>query len=165
MATKNKVQIIAEKGKQEVFIIREFEAPAEHVFKAFTDPDILSEIYSAECAIIKYEHCEFKRGGTYRYSVNNDKGDFLCAFNGVVHEVKPSERIIITQEYETPDGGHVVLETYLFERLPNERTKLTIHDVCRSVEDCIGMMQSGMETGLERGFGKLDELLEKELQA
>jgi hypothetical protein len=37
MASKNKVQIIAESGKQELFIIREFEASRELVFKAFSD--------------------------------------------------------------------------------------------------------------------------------
>ena len=36
----NKTEIIAEPGKQELFIIREFEAPRELVFRAHTDRDI-----------------------------------------------------------------------------------------------------------------------------
>ncbi len=37
----NKTDIIAEPGKQEFFIVREFDAPRELVFKAFTDPDLM----------------------------------------------------------------------------------------------------------------------------
>ena len=37
----NKTDIIAEPGKQELFIKREFDAPRDLVFKANTDPEIL----------------------------------------------------------------------------------------------------------------------------
>ena len=36
----NKTEIIAEPGKQELFIKREFDAPRELVFKAHVDPEI-----------------------------------------------------------------------------------------------------------------------------
>ena len=36
----NKTKITAESGKQELEIIREFDAPRELVFKAYTDPDL-----------------------------------------------------------------------------------------------------------------------------
>ena len=37
----NQTKIIAEPGKQEFFIEREFDAPRELVFQAFTEPDLL----------------------------------------------------------------------------------------------------------------------------
>ena len=40
MANKNKTTIIAEPGKQEMRITREFDAPRELVFQAFTDPEL-----------------------------------------------------------------------------------------------------------------------------
>ena len=40
-----KTKIIAEPGKQELFIIREFDAPRELVFKAHVD----AEIYAKFC--------------------------------------------------------------------------------------------------------------------
>ena len=36
-----KTQVIAEKDKQELSIIREFDIPRNRVFQAFTDPEIL----------------------------------------------------------------------------------------------------------------------------
>ncbi|VVB64616.1 Uncharacterised protein [uncultured archaeon] len=38
--TKNKTTITAESGKQELLITREFDAPRELIFKAFTDPKL-----------------------------------------------------------------------------------------------------------------------------
>src|ERR1700693_4075786 len=40
MANANKTTIIAEPGKQEMRITREFDAPRELVFQAFTDPEL-----------------------------------------------------------------------------------------------------------------------------
>ena len=40
MPSKNKVTVTAEPGKQELFIIREFDAPRELVYKAHIDPKL-----------------------------------------------------------------------------------------------------------------------------
>ena len=40
MANANKTTITAEPGKQEMLITREFDAPRELVFQAFTDPEL-----------------------------------------------------------------------------------------------------------------------------
>jgi len=39
----NQTKIAAEPGKQEIFITREFDAPRELVFKAFTDPKLYTQ--------------------------------------------------------------------------------------------------------------------------
>ena len=41
--SKNKTTITVEPGKQELFITREFDAPRELVFRAYTDPKIRRE--------------------------------------------------------------------------------------------------------------------------
>ena len=43
MAKENKTTIIVEPGKQEVLISREFEAPRELVFRAYSDPKLLAQ--------------------------------------------------------------------------------------------------------------------------
>jgi len=72
------------------------------------------------------------------------------------------ERIIQTFEFEgLPEKGHVTLETARFEALPGNRTKLTAQSVFQSVADRDGMLQSGMEGGVNDSYDRLDELLEK----
>jgi hypothetical protein len=63
-----------------------------------------------------------------------------------------------------PEKGHVILDTMRLEPLPGNRTRITIQSVYQSVEDRDGMIQSGMETGMNEGYEKLDEIL-KQLQA
>jgi len=45
------------------------------------------------------------------------------------------------------------------EELPGGRTRITIQSIFRSVSDRDGMIQSGMETGLNEGYERLDEIL------
>lgn len=107
------------------------------------------------------EKFESKNGGSWRYIQRDEKGNEF-AFHGVNHEVLPPERIIGTFEYEgLHETGHVILETAKFDVLPDNRTKVTSQSVFQSVEDRDGMMQSGMEEGVNDSYDRLDELLEK----
>src|SRR5688500_7975515 len=108
MAHKNKLQIIAEKGKQELFVVREFDAPREMVFKAVEDPDIVVQFWGPESVQMNIDYYHFKSGGSYRYTNTDEKGTELCAFSGVIHEVTTPERVIQTSEFESlPERGHV----------------------------------------------------------
>ena len=157
----NQTKVVAEAGKQELFIYREFDAPREVVFKAFADPKLLIQWVGPKGMKMKIEKYAMSSGGSYRYIHTDEKGNEY-AFNGVVHEVTAPERVMQTFEFEgLPERGHVTLDTSTFESLPNNRTKLTIHSVFRSVADRDGMVASGMERGVREGFEKLDELLEK----
>lgn len=159
---KNPTKIIAAQGQQDVYVIREFEAPRGHVFKAHADPELLVQWLGPENRIMKIDWYDSRSGGSYRYTIQNQKGKEIAAFNGAIHEVTSPERIIQTFEFEgLPERGHVTLDTTTFEDLGDNRTRVTIHSVCRSVSDRDAMMQSGMETGVNEGYDKLDQLLKK----
>jgi uncharacterized protein YndB with AHSA1/START domain len=161
MATKNQTTIIAEKGKQELFIIREFEAPRELVFKAFSDPALLVKWLGPRELTMEIEKLDNKTGGSYRF-LHCDAGGNKYGFNGVIHEVTAPERMIRTFEFEgLPERGHVSLETATFEPLAGGRSKVTIQSVFKSVADRDGMVMSGMERGVVDSHNRLDELLQK----
>jgi uncharacterized protein YndB with AHSA1/START domain len=165
MENSNKTQVIAEPGKQEVFIIRQFDAPRELVFKAFSTPDIMVQFYAPFGFKMEFNYADYKNGGSYSWSHYDGKGKILCTFKGVIHEIVSPERIIQTAEMEgLPEGGHVVLEACTFEAIANNRTRLTIQDVCRSVADRDEMVRSGFESGLVVIFEQLDELLKSGLK-
>lgn len=157
----NELKIIAEPGRQEFFIEREFDAPRELVFRAFNEPDLLVQWIGPDSLKMEIEKFDNKTGGAYRFLHYDEKGN-KYAFNGVIHEVAEPERIIRTFEFEgIPEPGHVSLETAMFEVLPNGRTKLKIQSIFKSVADRDGMISSGMEGGMNEGFVKLDKLLTK----
>ncbi len=160
MTSSNDTSIIAEENKQELFIVREFDASSELVFKAFSTPELLLQFYAPFGIKMKFNYVDFKDGGSYSWTHYNDEGVIYCTFKGVIHEVVAPERIIQTVEMEgLPEGGHVMLEIFIFEELANDRTKLTVQEVFRSVADRDAMIQSGFESGVVEIFNQLDELL------
>ncbi|HEX5810338.1 MAG TPA: SRPBCC family protein [Anaerolineales bacterium] len=159
MTAKNKTTITAEPGKQELFITREFDAPRELVYRAHTDPDLYVRWLGPHGYDMTLETFEPVSGGRYRY-IQKDKAGNEFAFHGVFHEISP-ERMIQTFEFEgLPESGHVILDTMRLAELPGNRTKVTIQSVYQSVEDRDGMIQSGMERGMNEGYERLDEILE-----
>ena len=160
MTKKNQTSITAEPGKQELFITREFDVPRELVFKAHTDPNLFVQWIGPRGLTTTLDIFEPVSGGKYRFiQMDSDGNEY--GFHGVFHEVSP-ERVIQTFEFEgLPESGHATLETMSLEALPNGRTRLTVHSVFQSVSDRDGMVQSGMERGVNEGYERLDELLNK----
>jgi uncharacterized protein YndB with AHSA1/START domain len=158
---KNTTKITAEQGKQEFFIEREFDAPRELVFTAFTQPEWLLQWMGPSNLSMEIEKLDNHSGGAYRFIHMDDHGN-KYAFNGVIHEVAEPVRMIRTFEFEgLPERGHVSLEFLTLEALPDDRTKLHIQAIFKSVADRDGLISSGMEGGMNEGFEKLDKLFEK----
>ncbi|MFX1338740.1 MAG: SRPBCC family protein [Promethearchaeota archaeon] len=158
---KNISNIIAEPDKQEFFVIWELDAPRELVFKAYIEPDLLVQWLGPKDYSLIIETFESISGGKWRF-INKDKEGNEYKFHGVNHEVLPPERIIRTFEYDgLPESGHVSLETALFEELPGNRTKLTMHSVFLSVADRDGMVQSMGQEDMNEMYERLDVLLKK----
>ncbi len=161
MAQKKRVKITAEPSKQELIITREFDAPRALVFRTFTDPDLYVQWIGPRGLTTTLETFEPRTGGSWRY-VQRDQGGNEFAFHGVHHEVLPPERMIGTFEFEgLPETGHALLQVARFAEVPGNRTRLTSQSVFLSVEDRDGMMQSGMEEGINESYERLDELLEE----
>jgi uncharacterized protein YndB with AHSA1/START domain len=158
---KNTTKITAEKGRQEFFIEREFDAPRELVFSAFTEPEWLLQWLGPSNLSMEIEKLDNRSGGSYRFLHADNMGNRF-AFNGAIHEVAEPVRMIRTFEFEgLPERGHVSLEFLTLEALPGDRTKLHIQSVFKSVEDRDGLINSGMEGGMNEGFDKLDKLFEQ----
>ncbi len=161
MTKNNLTKIAAEPGKLEMTITREFDAPRELVFKAFIDPKLYVQWLGPRGITTTLETFEPRSGGSWRY-IQKDQNGNEYAFHGVNHEVTAPERIITTFEFEgLPEKGHVVLQTARFVSLPGGRTKMTSESVFQSVADRDGMLQSGMEEGVNDSYDRLDELLKK----
>jgi len=158
--SKNKTAITVEPGKQELFITREFDAPRALVYKAHIDPDLYVQWLGPRGYEMVLETFEPHSGGRYRY-IHKDKDGSEYGFHGVFHEMS-EELMIQTFEFEgLPEPGHVVLDTMRLDELPGNRTKVTIQSVYQSIADRDGMVESGMERGVNEGYERLDEILVK----
>ena len=157
----NTTHILAEPGKQEIVITREFDAPRELVFKAVTDPTLIPQWWGPRYLSTEVDKMDMRPGGQWRF-INRDAQGTEYAFHGVYHEVLAPERVIDTFEFEgLPETGHVTLETMKLEALPGGRTRLIAQSVFQSVADRDGMLQGGMEEGVNDTYDRLAELLKK----
>ena len=156
---KNQTQLTAEQGKQEYFITRDFDAPLELVFKAFSTPELLVQWFLPREANPKIEIMECKTGGNFILTHNGPNG-MTFGFKGVYHEVISDESIVKTSEFfGLPQKLDPVLEFIRLEELSSDKTRVTIHTICPSVDYRDNMIAANMEPTLKVTHAQLDELL------
>jgi uncharacterized protein YndB with AHSA1/START domain len=155
--TKHETTIVADDKVPTITIVREFDAPRERVFRAFTDPELYAQWVGPRSLTTTISRWSARTGGEYAFANHRD-GELIASFYGSFHEVRAPERLVWTFTFEgAPDG--VSLETMTFEELPDGRTRLTGLSVVESFEIRDQILASGMETGVVEGYEKLDELL------
>ena len=139
-----------------VRITRDFDAPPEKVFRAHTDPDLVSKWLGPRSLQMRIDHFDCRTGGSYRYLHVRGADEF--GFHGSFHEVRPSELIVQTFTFEgDPDG--VALERVMFTDLGDGRTRLTSTSLVDSFAAREAFVASGMEVGIREGYERLDEVL------
>jgi uncharacterized protein YndB with AHSA1/START domain len=151
-----KLTLVAEPGKHDILMSREFNAPRELVFRAFTDPALIPNWWGPKSTTTVVDKMEVKKGGVWRYIQRDDHGSEFC-FNGVYHDIVTPERLVYTFEFEALPG-HVLLETVTFEE-HNGKTLMKDLSVFQSVADRDGMIQSGMEGGAEDSWDRFEDIL------
>lgn len=153
---KHETEIAADPNLPTIRIVREFDAPRQRVFHAFTKPELVAQWLGPKSTTTRIDTWDCHTGGNYRYVSVHEGHEY--GFYGSFHEVRPDERLVQTFTFEqVPDG--VSLETATFEELDGDRTRVTMLSVVESLEMRDAIIASGMETGVVEGFEKLDEIL------
>jgi uncharacterized protein YndB with AHSA1/START domain len=135
---------------------REFAATPGQLFRAHTDPALFAQWVGPDAVSTRIEHWDARTGGSWRYIATS--GGTEHAFRGCFHEVRP-DRIVQTFTYEgAPDG--VALETLWFEDLGGGRSRLRSQSLADSFEGRDAWLASGMETGINEGYAKLQRMVD-----
>jgi uncharacterized protein YndB with AHSA1/START domain len=137
---------------------RELDAPRDLVYRAFTEPELLTQWLGPRKYKMTVERFDPRDGGTWRYVHADDSGN-AYGFHGVFHGDPSPERMVQTFEFEGAPG-HVSMDTVTFEEHDGKTTVRT-NSVFQSVEARDAMVASGMGDGMSEGYDRLDELLAK----
>jgi uncharacterized protein YndB with AHSA1/START domain len=140
----------------EIMMTREFNAPRDLVFKAYTDPELIPKWWGLRDNVTTIDVLNVRPGGKWRYVQRSPDGQEF-AFRGEYREVSPPDRLVSTFEFEGMPG-HIIVDTTTLEE-KNGRTVLTTHSLFASKEDRDGMLASGMEGGAAETLDRLAELL------
>jgi uncharacterized protein YndB with AHSA1/START domain len=142
--------------EREIHVERVFDAPRDRVFAVYTDPKLIPEWWGPRDTTAVVDQMDVRTGGDWRFLVRTSDGS-KTSFRGTYREVTPPERIVQTFEWEGMPG-YVSVETAEFEDL-GDRTKVTTTSIFHTAEERDGMLNSGMEKGMNETYARLDELL------
>ncbi len=142
-------------GERTIRVERIFDAPRERVWRASTEPELLAQWWGRGNPL-EVERYELERGGHWRFVETSDHDSH--GFEGRFAEIEAPHRLVMTFEW---DGmpGHVALQTLELEDLGDGRTRLVATSLFMTAEDRDGMLQSGMEGGMNESYAALDRVL------
>jgi uncharacterized protein YndB with AHSA1/START domain len=136
-------------------ITRDFAATPAQLVRAHTDPELFTRWVGPDAMFTRIVEWDARDGGCWHYVAMRDGVDY--EFRGCFHQIT-NDRIVQTFTFVAmPDD--VALETLRFEDLGNGRTRLHAQSLVDSFESRDAWLASGMETGVDEGYRKLDALL------
>ena len=140
---------------EQILITREFEAPKDLVYRAWTEPGLVGRWWGGERGEVTIVEVDLRVGGTWRCVMVTDDGSEV-AFYGEYREVVPDERIVSTEVYEgVPEAE--ALNTVTFAETDG-RTILTVLVEHASKEARDAHIASGMEIGVREGMDLLERV-------
>src|SRR5512134_3291527 len=122
-ATSSRAATVTLPTDEQILIRREFDAPKDLVYKAYTTPELVRRWWSAKRGEVTTCEIDLRVGGAWRYVMVAD-GGFEVAFHGEYREIVPNERIVSTEIYEGMPEGEAV-DTVTFTEVDG-RTTLSI---------------------------------------
>jgi uncharacterized protein YndB with AHSA1/START domain len=136
-------------------ITRDFAGTVDQLMRAHLDPDVYARWVGPNDTETRIDVWDVRDGGSWRFTGVREGQEW--AFRGCFHRIG-TDTIVQTFTWEgMPED--VSLETLRFEDLGEGRTRLHAQSLVDSFESRDAWLRSGMETGVDQGYAKLDALL------
>src|SRR3712207_2354239 len=139
----------------QILIEREFAAPAELVWRAMTEPDLVRRWWHAGRGEMTACEIDLRVGGTWRYAMRPEGADEF-AFYGEFLEIVPHERIVQTETFAPfPDAASTNTMT-LEERGGVTLLRTLVQHQTSQARDM--HINSGRESGMQDAFDRLEQV-------
>ncbi|HMT05482.1 MAG: SRPBCC family protein [Solirubrobacterales bacterium] len=150
--------VVTTPSATEIRTERVFDAPPDLVFDCFSDPDTLGEWLGPDGYEMQVEEYDFRPGGNYRY-INTDPDGTDYTFFGEFLEIDRPGQLIQTFNFVMEPQPPPSIDRADFIGIEENRTRLVTLTTFESQEYRDGMLQAGMEKGMNEGYNKLDRIL------
>lgn len=154
MTTKRKA-VVTLPADTQILITREFDAPKDLVYKAYTTPELIKRWWSGDRGEVTSAEVDLRVGGSWRYVMTANEG-FEVGFHGTFREIVPNERIVCTEVFEGMPDAEAVDTATLTEAAG--RTTLTILVQHQNQANRDAHINSGMEGGMNEAFDHLEQV-------
>jgi uncharacterized protein YndB with AHSA1/START domain len=145
-------------GDRQILITREFEAPKELVWMAWTTPELVRRWWHANRGEMTVCEIDLRVGGSWRYAMVTPDG-VEVGFHGEYREIEPFERLISTEAYEgIPEAdAHAAVDTLTLTEI-GDRTLMTVLVEHPTQEGRDMHIESGMEDGMQDALDLAEEV-------
>lgn len=141
---------------KQILITREFDAPKELVYRAYTEPDLVRKWWHANRGEMTVCDIDLRVGGSWRFAMEAPNFGEV-AFHGEYKEVVPSERLVSTEIYEgAPDAGAALNTLTLTEQDGRSTLTILVEHQTKQARDM--HVESGMEDGLQDALDMLERV-------
>lgn len=147
-----KTKVNAEDGRQDLLITREFDLPVELLFKAYEEAEIVEQWMGTK--VLKLEN---KQHGSWHFQTSAG-GQVVFEAHGTIHDFVPDKRIVRTFEMKNA-GFETQLEFLEFEKLSDDRSKLSMQIVYRSNGHRNEVLKMPFAYGINMAHDRLQEIV------
>jgi uncharacterized protein YndB with AHSA1/START domain len=144
---------------REIEMTRILDAPRRRVFDAFTRPELVRRwLLGPDGWSMPVCEIDLRVGGRYRYVWRRDSDGSEMGMGGVFREIVAPERVVSTERFdEAWYPGEAVGTLVLTEQGGKTTVTQTVRYESREARDTA--LKSGMETGVEAGYDRLEKIL------
>ena len=147
------------RGDREIVMTRAFNAPRDLVFDAFTKPELIKRwLLGPDGWSMPVCEVDLRVGGKYRYVWRKDVDGQEMGMSGVFREIDKPKRIVNTEKFDEEWYPGEAIDTTDFAD-SGGRTTVTQTVLYASREARDGVLKSGMESGVQRSYERLDQIL------
>ncbi len=144
-------------GDTEILLSRDFNAPRELVFDAWTKPELLTRWYGAKGWNLITCEVDLRVGGRWRFVSQGPDGTTMGQ-TGVYREIVPPERIVTTELFDDQSYPGETLITHVFTENTGITTLTsTLRYATPAGRDIV--LGYPMRKGVAQGYDRLAELL------
>jgi uncharacterized protein YndB with AHSA1/START domain len=144
---------------REILIERDFDAPRQLVFDAFTKPELVKRwLLGPEGWTMPVCEIDLRAGGAYRYVWRKESTGMEMGMGGEFLEVAPPEKLVATERFDDAWYPGDAVNTTVFEEIgATTKVKLTVLYESKEARDTA--TRSGMEQGMIAGYNRLEQVL------
>ena len=109
-----------ETRSKELVITREFDAPRERVWKAWTDPELLKRWWGPEQFTAPSIKIDLRVGGKYVFAMQGPPGsewDKVMCSGGIFEQIVPNEKLVLTDYFSDENGNKLPPRTWVRVRI------------------------------------------------
>lgn len=148
---------------REVKVTRQFDAPRQLVYKAYTTPDLMKRwLLGPPGWSMPVCEMDVRVGGKFRWRWRSDADGKEFGFHGEFHEVRAPQKLVHTELYDPGEiGGDMGDGSLITVELSDNAgvTTLSILMDFKTKQARDAALSTGMTDGMEQSYQLLDRLL------